>query len=108
MLQKNVENNMDTTCNKQGNLKKYEKKNRNTQHNEGKENQLSHILRGDKYGLMRLVVQGKVKGKRGPGRRRTSWLKNLRQWSGKTSIKLFRTAADRIKWAMMNANVLKG
>ena len=75
---------------------------------ERKMSYFGHILRGDKYELMRLVVQGKVEGKRGPGRRRTSWLKNLRQWSGKTSIELFRTAADRIKWAMMIANVLKG
>ena len=75
---------------------------------ERKMSYFGHILRGDKYELMRLVVQGKVEGKRGPGRRRTSWLKNLRQWSGKTSIELVRTAANRIKWATMIANVLKG
>ena len=97
---------MHTTCNKQGRMKK-ETEILNTI----KERKMSYfgpILRGDKYKLMRLVVQGKVEEKTGPGRRRTSWLKNLRQWSEKTSIELFRTAADRIKWAMMIANVLKG
>ena len=33
---------------------------------ERKMSYFGHILRGDKYELMRLVVQGKVEGKRGP------------------------------------------
>lgn len=73
-----------------------------------KERKLSyfgHIMRNDKYNILQLVMQGKINSKRGPGRRRTSWLRNLRQWTGKTSTDLFRAAVDRIKWARMIANV---
>ena len=51
-----------------------------------------HIMRNPKYQFAQLVIQGKIAGRRGPGIRRTSWLKNLRQWSGKTSLELFRAA----------------
>jgi len=36
-----------------------------------------------------LVTQGKVDSKRGPWRRRYSWLHNLRQWFGLSSVHLF-------------------
>lgn len=64
-----------------------------------------HIMRGEKYALLQLIMQGKIKGKRGPGRRRISWLKNLRQWFGMTTIELFRAAVNKVTMAMMIANV---
>ncbi|CAG9837259.1 unnamed protein product [Diabrotica balteata] len=39
-----------------------------------------HVMRGPKYRLLQNIMQGKIAGKGSPGRRRTSWLKNLRQW----------------------------
>lgn len=66
-----------------------------------------HIMRNQKYELLQLIIEGKINNKRGPGRRRNSWLKNLRQWTNMTSIELFRTAANKIKWANVIANVLK-
>ena len=56
---------------------------------------LGHIMRGEKYRLLRLILEGKVKGKRSVGRRRVSWLHNLREWYGCGSADLFRAAADR-------------
>ncbi|CAG9832989.1 unnamed protein product [Diabrotica balteata] len=41
---------------------------------------LGHIMRGEKYVLLRLSMQGKIQGKRNPGRRKISWLRNLREW----------------------------
>lgn len=39
-----------------------------------------HVKRNaEKYSLLPLVMQGKIVVKRGPGSRRASWLKNLRQ-----------------------------
>lgn len=64
-----------------------------------------HIMRNNKYNLLQLIMQGKFDGKRGPGRRRISWLRNLRQWTGMTSIDLFRAAGNKIRWAIMIANV---
>ena len=64
-----------------------------------------HIMRNEKYHILQLIMQGKVKGRRGPGRRRTSWLKNLRQWTGKTSLELFRGAVNKVIWTRVIANV---
>ncbi|CAG9839630.1 unnamed protein product [Diabrotica balteata] len=58
--------------------------------------------------LLQAILQGKIFGKRGPGRRRTSWLKNLRIWFNTTSVQLFRAAADKIKITMMIANIRNG
>jgi len=64
-----------------------------------------HILNHEKYRLLQLVAQGKVDSKRGPGRRRHSWLHNLRQWFGFSSVDLFRSAVNTIRIAMLIANV---
>ncbi|KAH1021617.1 hypothetical protein HUJ04_011113 [Dendroctonus ponderosae] len=47
---------------------------------------LGHIMRHQKYRLLLLIAQGRINSKRGPGRRRHSWLQNLRQWFGLTSM----------------------
>ncbi|KAH1023806.1 hypothetical protein HUJ05_003406 [Dendroctonus ponderosae] len=39
---------------------------------------LGHVMRGEKYRLLQNIVHGKIHGSRGPGRRKTSWLNNLR------------------------------
>lgn len=67
-----------------------------------------HIMRNDKYRTLQLIIEGKIEGKRGPGRRRNSWLKNLRQWTNMTSVELFRAAVDKVRWANVIANVLRG
>ncbi|XP_060520407.1 uncharacterized protein LOC132698368 [Cylas formicarius] len=64
-----------------------------------------HILRNTKYQILQLIMQGKIDGRRGPGRRRTSWLKNLRQWYGVGARTLFRRAVDKVQIALMIANV---
>lgn len=69
---------------------------------------LGHILRHEKYRLLQLILQGKIDSKRGPGRRRHSWLQNLRQWFGLTSAELFRSAVNKIRIAMLIANVRSG
>ena len=67
-----------------------------------------HVMRGEKYRLLQNIMQGKIAGKRGPGRRKTSWLKNLRDWYGVDTNTLFRIAVNKIKIAVMVTNVLKG
>ena len=66
---------------------------------------LNHVMRNDKYELLRLIIQGKITSNRGPGRRRTSWLKNLRQWFGKSTTSLFRAAVSKLQIAMLVANL---
>jgi hypothetical protein len=70
---------------------------------------LGHIMRNEqRYGLLQLILQGKICGSRGPGRRRISWLKNLRTWFNGTTGELFRAAASKVKIAMMIANIRNG
>lgn len=68
-----------------------------------------HIIRGPKYSLLRLIIQGKVEGTRWIGRKKLSWLRNIRQWTGLQPEHLFRAAADRDRFqnivTMMIANV---
>lgn len=41
---------------------------------------LGNIIRNDKHDLLRLTMQGKIQGKRPPGRKRKSRLKNIWIW----------------------------
>lgn len=65
---------------------------------------LGHVLRNGKYQLLHNIIQGKIEGRRGAGRRRTSWLRNLRQ----STRSLFRKAADKVQLMLLIANVLGG
>lgn len=67
-----------------------------------------HLMRGEKYEVIKVILQGKIQGKRSVGRRRISWLKNLREWFNSSTKSLFRTAADKVKIAMMLANLQRG
>lgn len=68
-----------------------------------------HIMRNQKrYGLLQLILQGKVFGRRGPGRRRISWLRNLRTWFSLSTRGLFRTAVSKVQLALLIANIRNG
>lgn len=69
---------------------------------------LGHIMRGEKYHLLQVIIQGKIQGKRSIGRRRHSWLKNLRDWFGCNTDGLFRAAVSKVSIAMMIANLRSG
>ena len=65
-----------------------------------------HVFRGHKYELLRLIIQGKIEGKRGIGRRRMSWMRNLRQWFQiNEASTLIRRAQDRETYVQMVANL---
>jgi len=54
---------------------------------------LGHTFRGSKYELLRLILMGKIEGKRGPGRKQHSWLRNIRDWCDERSVEsIFRKA----------------
>ena len=69
---------------------------------------LGHVMRGEKYHLLQLVIQGKLQGKRRPGRRRISWIDNLKTWFNCSTIELFRAASSKARVSMMVANLLRG
>jgi len=49
-------------------------------------------------GLANTILQGGVEGKRGRGRPRTTWLDNIRKWTGRPQTELHRLSHDRSVW----------
>lgn len=66
---------------------------------------LGHLMRGQKYTFLQNIMQGKIQGRRSIGRRRMSWMRNLREWFGCTTNELFKTAVNKIRIALMISNL---
>lgn len=66
---------------------------------------LGHIMRNDKYNLLRLIIEGKIEGRRGVGRRTMSWLRNIRAWTGMNVQQLLRAAQNREYFDVVIANL---
>lgn len=66
---------------------------------------LGHVMRGGRYEILRLIIEGKVQGKRSVGRRQNSWLKDLRRWFERSSAEIFRAAVSRATIAIWIANL---
>ena len=73
-----------------------------------KKRQLSyygHIRRHDT--LQRKILEGKVEGKRGRGRKRKSWIGNIEETTGKMINECCEIARDRSRWRSMASNLRK-
>ena len=58
-----------------------------------------HILRGSEEGLLQLVLEGKVEGRKGRGRRRRKWGDDAKEWAGTNSMgDAKRNAEIRVGW----------
>ena len=51
-------------------------------------------------------IEGKIEGKRGRGRPRIIWMKNIKEWLGHTYNRCVRSAEDRNGWRSMIADLL--
>jgi hypothetical protein len=70
---------------------------------------IGHIMRNNqRYNTLQLILQGKIEGKISVGRRRISWMKNLREWYNIKSIELFQASLDRNDIANMISNIRNG
>jgi hypothetical protein len=71
---------------------------------------IEHIMSklNQRYNVLQLILQEKIEGKRSVGRRRISWMKNLRDWYNITSIELFRASLDRNDIANIISNIRNG
>lgn len=64
-------------------------------------------MQDENYRLLRLIVRGKIEGKGGRGRRRTSWLDNLKNWYNCTTTDLCMAAKSKARIIMMAADLLR-
>lgn len=67
-----------------------------------------HMMKGEKYTMLQIIILSEKQVKRNRGRRYISWLNRLRQWYKSSSFELFRAIASKIKMALMIYNLLKG
>ena len=58
-------------------------------------------------GLQRLLIEGKINGKRGRGRPRTMWFDNIKEWIGLKYNECVRKTDDRKLWRSMTAELLR-
>ena len=65
---------------------------------------LGHIIRGD--GIQRLLMEGRINGRRGRGRPRTMWTDNIKEWTKMSYNDCIRVAQDRERWRSMTADLL--
>ena len=67
---------------------------------------LGHVFRHERYDLLQLIMMGKIAGKRGVGRRKKSWLRTIREWTGVTSAaELFHLARDKARFAKLMSDL---
>ena len=63
-----------------------------------------HIIRGD--GVQRLLMEGRINGRRERGRPRTMWTDNIKEWTKMSYNDCIRVAQDRERWRSMTADLL--
>ena len=66
---------------------------------------LGHIMRHSEYEEIQLIIEGKIDGKRSIGRKKKSWLRNIRDWTHTDGNTLIHQALDRESYAILIANL---
>lgn len=67
---------------------------------------LGHVIRGEKYEVLQLILQGKIEGRRGIGRKQYSWLRNIRNWTGLRTVgELINCARNREHFTQVINNI---
>ena len=66
---------------------------------------LWHIMRHSEYEEIQLIIEGKIDGKRSIGRKKKSWLRNIRDWTHTDGNTLIHQALDRESYAILIANL---
>lgn len=67
---------------------------------------LGHISRHpEKYGILLIILKGTLEGRRGPGRKRKSWIQNLREWYQESNTSLYYKVVNKNELANLIANV---
>lgn len=66
---------------------------------------LGHIMRHTEFEQIQLIIEGKIDGKRSMGRKKKSWLRNIRDWTHTDGNTLIHQAQDRESYAMLIANL---
>ena len=66
-----------------------------------------HAYQHQESGLMKLMSQGKVQGRRGRGHPQTNNISNMTSWIGCNIEQLFKLAQDRERWCEASFNAAR-
>ena len=66
---------------------------------------LGHIMRHKEFEQLQLIIEGKIDGRRGVGRKKKSWLRNIKEWTKTAGNQLIHQAHDREEYARLTANL---
>lgn len=61
-----------------------------------------YLTKGSRYKILQLILQGKTNGKRGPGKKKTEWNDNIKQF---TNIRSTQLSVLRRKAKYLHCNV---
>ena len=64
-----------------------------------------HLQRGSLYEFPRLILEGKIPGKRAPGRQRRKWLDDIKEWTKLSYTKLKAVSQDRKNFLHLTAQL---
>ena len=64
-----------------------------------------HMLRGEGHKYQRLLLEGQVSSKRGRGRPRNTWFKDIGRWIRMNFVTAASIAQNRVKWRTMVSEV---
>ena len=67
-----------------------------------------HIIRGRKYELPQLALRGKLTGKVSRGRKRRSWMDDIKEWTGLNVEKIVHGCRNKGYWRSLAANLRLG
>lgn len=56
---------------------------------------IGHVLRKKKYGLLQLILKGKIEGKRNPERQQILYIGIVCDWTGMPTIIFVKTAKNK-------------
>ena len=56
--------------------------------------------------IQRVILEGKIEGKRGKGRPRVKWMDNIKDWMNLNYCDCVRLANSREEWKSMTVNLL--
>ena len=66
---------------------------------------LGHCIRKD--GMKKIILTGKIAGKRAKGRQRITFIQRIAEWSGMSGIELIQRTGNRNEWHKLVANIIR-
>ena len=69
---------------------------------------LGHVARNNnKYELLQIILEGKIEGKWRPGKRKITWMGNIKNWLDMTTAQIIHTMHDKERIGQIVADAIR-